>query len=316
MDISILICTYDRAEALRLTLEVMRKLIIPEGLEWEIIIVDNALKDHTPEVVSSFDGKLPVRYLSEKEQGKSRALNRGLKDCKATWVMMTDDDVDVDPGWMAELHRAAQAHPDFQFFGGRIKPRWTGTPPAWMTRHSDTLLRGVTLDFNMGEAEMALKKNAEPFVGANVAYRTDVLRAIGSFREDLGPDGRSLRYHEETELIERLHAAGFRGMYLPRMIVNHRNPPERMTEKYTLRWFVGRGRSDVRMGYIEPARATLFGAPRYLWRNLIGQTLKYLATRWVPSPDDKWLLTARSMAVTWGAIIEYRRMNGEHAHNG
>jgi glycosyltransferase involved in cell wall biosynthesis len=307
MDVSVLICTYNRAEDLRLTLTGMEAMKIPAGTSWELVIVDNNSSDHTRDVISGFEAKLPVRYFTESKQGKSHALNSGVRECRAPLILMTDDDVDVDPGWMLEVCRAAAERPQSHFFGGRIIPRWPGKPPAWLVCHSQDLLMGVTLDFTLGDEDAVLKPGGNTFLGANVAFRKEPLLEVGPFRGDLGPFGRSLRFGEESEYIERLMQAGYEGYYLPRMIVNHRNGAERMTERYMLRWFAAAGVCDVRAGIIFDAPPALWGAPRYLWRQLGVHALQYAARRWTGRTDRKWIRTCMGMAKAWGAIGEFRR---------
>ena len=79
MDISILICTYNRAESLRRTLLKMESLEAPAELQWELMVVDNHSTDHTRLVCEEFKGRLPLVYDFEATQGKSFALNRALR---------------------------------------------------------------------------------------------------------------------------------------------------------------------------------------------------------------------------------------------
>jgi glycosyltransferase involved in cell wall biosynthesis len=310
MDLTIIICTYNRAESLRLTLQSLREARIPAGVTWELLLVDNNSTDSTARVCEEFAGVLPIRYLREERQGLAFARNLGVKEAGGAIILFTDDDVDVSPEWIAELWSAANSHPETVFFGGRIEPRWESSPPQWMIRHSGDLLAGITIDFSLGDKEVAMERE-KPFIGANMAFRREAMVEMGSFRDDLGMSGRSLGAHEETEYMRRLLRAGYQGLYVPGMLIHHRNPPERATERYVLRWFAGCGRSHVRSGNIQPAAATLFGAPRYLWRRLFLNAFRYIGSRWTARTDERWLLAAILMAETWGAISEFRRLVAE-----
>jgi GT2 family glycosyltransferase len=235
------------------------------------------------------------------------ARNRGISESRGSILAFTDDDVDVDPAWMAELWRAAGAYPEAAFFGGKIVPLWKESPPPWMVEYSSGMLSGVTMDFNLGQEERLLEKN-ELFFGANMAFRREMVLKMGLFRVDLGVNGNSLLSNEETEYMERLIEAGYRGLYVPRMVVHHRNPNDRMTESYMLRWFTGCGASHVRLGKVESSPFQLFGAPRYLWRQLAASACTYLARRWNPAAGATWVPSARYMAMVWGSISEFRRM--------
>ena len=67
-DISIIICTRDRTESLRHTLECLLQAD-RTGLEVEVVVVDNGSAHGSRDCVESFAGRLPVRYLFEPEQG-------------------------------------------------------------------------------------------------------------------------------------------------------------------------------------------------------------------------------------------------------
>src|SRR5207248_3523805 len=79
-DISVIICTRNRAASLEITLECLASAN-RQGISAEVIVVDNAGEDHTRGVVESFTRRIPVRYLYEPALGvfgKSHALNRAL----------------------------------------------------------------------------------------------------------------------------------------------------------------------------------------------------------------------------------------------
>ncbi len=73
-----------------------------------MIIVDNNSPDNTREVVleriESFP--VPLHYLMEKEQGRSAALNAGIRAAKGEILAITDDDVRVDPKWLVNAEQA------------------------------------------------------------------------------------------------------------------------------------------------------------------------------------------------------------------
>src|SRR5581483_10266688 len=117
MHISVVICTYNRAASLRRTLETFCSISAPPGIQWELLLMDNNSKDDTREICRQFESKLPLRYIFVLEQGKSNALNRSTLEAKSDLILYTDDDIDVDPNWMAAYWRAAQKNPEANFFG-------------------------------------------------------------------------------------------------------------------------------------------------------------------------------------------------------
>jgi len=312
MDISVLICTFNRADNLRLTLERLAGVQAPAEVDWELVVVDNNSRDHTPAVCRDFAAILPIRHVEERRQGLSVARNRGIKESRGGIIVYTDDDVNVEPGWISALWRASQVHPEAGFFGGKVVPLWPETPPPWIVEYSRGMLCGMTMDFNLGDEERYVEGN-DIFFGANMAYRREAILKVGPFREDLGVNGTSLISHDESEYMWRLLKAGYRGLYVPEMVVHHRNTPERMTERYMLRLFSACGATHVRLGMIAPSAVELFNAPRYLWRRLASSSFAYLLRRLMPTHGNAWVPAARYMAITWGSISEYRRMAAERS---
>jgi glycosyltransferase involved in cell wall biosynthesis len=82
MFITIAICTFNRAESLRLTLDSLVAMQVPSDLTWEILIVNNNSTDHMDNVISEYVDRLPVRREFEIRAGKSNALNRAIDVAK------------------------------------------------------------------------------------------------------------------------------------------------------------------------------------------------------------------------------------------
>ena len=61
VDVSVAICTWNRAKLLDQTLTQMRQLRIPAGLTWELLVVNNNSTDDTDAVASRHASSLPLR---------------------------------------------------------------------------------------------------------------------------------------------------------------------------------------------------------------------------------------------------------------
>src|SRR5262245_17872226 len=96
VDFSIVIATYNRASDLPATLRSLARLS-PRG-SWEVIVVDNNSTDDTRQVVEDCATSFPVRLrcLFEREQGRSPALNAGIRVARGDIIVTTDDDVRVE----------------------------------------------------------------------------------------------------------------------------------------------------------------------------------------------------------------------------
>ncbi len=100
VQVSIIICTCNRAALMRRTLDSMRSLAIPRGVTWEIVVVNNNSTDDTAAVLASFAERLPLTCVFEPVPGLSRSRNRGVAASSGDLLLFTDDDVLVEPGWV------------------------------------------------------------------------------------------------------------------------------------------------------------------------------------------------------------------------
>ena len=139
MFFSVAICTWNRSKLLDQTLAEMEKVRIPQGVDWELLIVNNNCTDDTDAVIAKHSGQLPIRRLFEPKPGHSNARNCALTATKGELLVWTDDDVLPLPSWLEEYVRAAQEMPEVGFFAGPIEPWYEITPPTWIQRHIQRL---------------------------------------------------------------------------------------------------------------------------------------------------------------------------------
>ena len=134
MKITVILCTYNRCEGLAKALDSAAALRLPELVEWEVLVVDNNSRDRTREVVEAFSRRYGerFRYLFEPQQGKSHALNAGIREARGDILAFTDDDVTLEPTWLENL--TAHLHEnDWVGAGGRVLPDRTIPVPRWLS---------------------------------------------------------------------------------------------------------------------------------------------------------------------------------------
>src|SRR6202011_5421659 len=105
----------------------------------EVIVVDNASTDETPRIIDAARSQfsIPLHHLHESAPGKSRAIARALEVAAGDVLAFTDDDVDVDAGWLDAM-REAMRNPNVALIGGPVAPRWEAAPPQWLRTATDT----------------------------------------------------------------------------------------------------------------------------------------------------------------------------------
>ena len=133
MNISVIICTYNRSGSLVRTLESFREVLHPKDAAWELVVVDNNSSDNTREVVDLFIEKsgIPCGYVFENKQGLSYARNNGVAEAKGEILSFTDDDVIVDKNWLQNIEHEFKEK-DVACIGGKILPIWEKPQPEWL----------------------------------------------------------------------------------------------------------------------------------------------------------------------------------------
>jgi glycosyltransferase involved in cell wall biosynthesis len=259
-DVSAIICTYNRGILLRPALE---SLLAQDAgaVSFEVIIVDNNSTDDTKRIALEFiAGREGWTYVFEGQQGLSHARNAGVGHARAPIVAFTDDDVRVAPNWVREIKRSLDAHPEAAFVGGRVLPRWSATPPRWLTKPHWVPLAIV----DHGDEPFYVDES-RPWcmVGANLSIRTATLQEAGGFAPRFQRVKDTIGSTEDHELQFRLWRAGLRGMYVPTLRVEADVQPDRLRKAYHRRWHAGHARFSAMMGTerISDDMPELFGMP-------------------------------------------------------
>lgn len=300
MDISVVLATYNRAESLGKTLACFSTLASPPGLSWELLVVDNNSTDRTPLVVRGFaeTANICVRYVFEKRQGRSAALNAGIFEARGDVIVFTDDDVLLHPDWLLRLKETFDRY-ECVAVAGRVVPLWGHSKPDWLEMEGQF----AVVNFELGDEFKEIKI---PPLGANSAFRKNVFSRHGLFRLDLGVRGSKHTITcDDTEFGGRLIAAGEKIVYCPTAIVYHPVDQERTTRKYFLLWYYYNGVSLTRTAGLPNEGVFYFGVPRWLYREFLSNLFKWWFTLdRIPRFQHK-LRTCRSA----GNIVESYRLS-------
>ncbi|HEY4901933.1 MAG TPA: glycosyltransferase family A protein [Candidatus Sulfotelmatobacter sp.] len=276
MMITVVLCTYNRCQALAGALESVAASKVPNSVEWEILVVDNNSNDQTRAVVEGLASRHPgrFRYLFEGNPGKSQALNAGVTAARGEVLAFMDDDVTVDPCWLDAVTAPLRGVGEWSGAGGPVILCWSGPPPAWLDIQRPYSM-GPLAGFDLGQQTTELD---EPPFGTNMAFRKSMFKKYGLFRTDLGPSPRTdiPRPNEDTEFGRRLIAGGERLRYVPAAIVHHGVPEERLQKEYFLNWWYDKGRAEIRETGNPSGDISLRGVPLNLYRRIGVWTLRWI----------------------------------------
>jgi GT2 family glycosyltransferase len=281
---SVVIATYNREAELRRTLESLANIRSEAG--WELIVVDNNSSDGTAVVIREAASTFPVRIRAVREsvQGRSAALNAGIRAAAGAIIVTTDDDVRVESDW---LDRAGAALDKQQcgYVGGRVLPLWGAPRPAWLSNRGGPHWAVIAL-LDYGDA--ALEFTTRMPLGVNMAFRREVFDIVGLWDVRVGRKAGTLLGQEVREWCVRARAHGVRGFYVPELVVQHLIPADRLSRRYFRRWFYWRGISrallfqqqgldmespqDTRHDFTRVPM--IAGIPRYLYRVALAEGVK------------------------------------------
>jgi glycosyltransferase involved in cell wall biosynthesis len=254
MDISVVVCTRNRADHLTQMLGTLAHIVAPNVL-WEIVFVDNGSSDATAVILNEFCSSfcVPARVIQEPKPGLSIARNTGWKAAKGNIVCFTDDDCYPDPNWLL-----------------MVKQILGGTETAY--------LGGRVLLYDKNDAAVTIQTSEEPVVfkknshiesggiiGANFSCKREMLVSTGGFDPRLGA-GTRLQSGEDTDLLARASLLGFEGRYDPRVIVYHHHRRKQGTEVKKLYAGYAYGRGALSMKAILESKAKILYLKNWYWR--------------------------------------------------
>ena len=217
--VSIIICTYNRVDDLKQTVEAIGHLPVPAGYECELLVVDNASTDGTADWVQSLTlPNIPLRYLREPRRGKGYAYNSGIAAATGDILLFTDDDVRPPLDWVEGMcGPIARGEADAVAGGVALAPH---LHRPWMQGlHSIWLASTETVPDGMAIA----------LVGANMAFSRRVLARVPGFDTELGPGGKG--HADDTLYSYQLEQAGYTLRMALETAVEHHLSEDRLTRK-------------------------------------------------------------------------------------
>ena len=222
---TVVIATRGRRSSLEVCLDSILGLHYPR---YEVIVVDNApTTSETKDLIENRYGSGPdVRYVRHDRRGLARARNRGLAEARGDLVAFTDDDVIVDRWWLLAL-AAGFAADSVGCVTGMILPTEIETPSqAWLEQYGGFTkgFRKRMFDIYENRPQAVLFPYAAGMFGsgANMAFRTDILRRLGGFDSAIGAGTRA-RGGEDLAAFFDVVADGYTLVYAPGALVYHRH---------------------------------------------------------------------------------------------
>ncbi len=228
MKLSLVICTYNRADQLKRSLA--RIAEIRSAVAWELVLVDNASTDETPNVITNFmrSAPFPVVRVYEELHGNGRCRNAGVAVAHGDIIAFSDDDCYPASDYVDQVLKVFE-DPRIGFAGGRL-----------------TLYDPDDYAITIKELESPQVFEPRSFIpageihGANMMFRKSVLDEINGFDNDFGAGAKFSG--DDIDACGRASFAGWWGMYAPTAVVaHHHGRKESNIPALKRRYAIGRG---------------------------------------------------------------------------
>jgi len=238
-DLSVVIISFNTRDLLRECLDSLLAECarLPESMAVEILVVDNASRDNSAEMVArefvsaspESNSRFVVRLISSNVNlGFGAANNVALEQAQGRYLVLLNSDAFFHEGALARAVELMDANPTTGVGGARLVSRDGGWQPSARCFHSiwnDALvITGLSGRFPHSRIFGAPDRTwADPNQAANVDWvpgafsilRRSALVKAGCF------DPAFFLYYEEVDLCRRIKAAGFKISYWPDVVVTH-----------------------------------------------------------------------------------------------
>jgi len=211
-NVNVIIPNLDGEKLLPICLESLRGQTFKD---FDITVVDNGSKDGSLDLLKERYPDVRVICL-DKNYGFALPVNRGIEATEGELIALLNNDIEVDPKWLEELHRALVEHPE------------VGSCQAKLLRYKERgRINGLGIRMNIyGEIEIIgwgeidrgqFEEERYIFAaGAGASlYRRKMFEDIGLFDETFFAN------FEDVDLSFRGQLAGYKALYVPKAIGYH-----------------------------------------------------------------------------------------------
>lgn len=187
----------------------------PTHVPYEVIVVDDASPDATATMLARVRN---LRVLTNTTNlGYLHSCNAGAALANGRYVVLLNNDTEVEPGWLDALVDFAAAAADVGVVGAKL------VYPDGTLQEAGGIVWADGTGWNYGRngdpdrPEFNFVREVDYCSGACLLVRADLLRRLGGYDERFAP-----AYYEDTDLCFAARAAGYRVLYQPRaQIVHH-----------------------------------------------------------------------------------------------
>ncbi|HEX8557382.1 MAG TPA: glycosyltransferase [Pyrinomonadaceae bacterium] len=213
VNVSVIIPVFNKAE---FTFQCLRSLAREMDFRGaEVIVVDNASCDETPELLARFGGLVRVIRNAE-NRGFVDACNQGAAASSGRFLVFLNNDTVVLPGWLEALVETAERDEAAGAVGSMF------LYPDGRTQEAGSIIwsNGETLKYGKGksadDSRFQFAREVDFCSGASLLVRRELFERLGGFDRRYAP-----AYYEDTDLCMGVRSLGYKVVYQPRSRLYH-----------------------------------------------------------------------------------------------
>ena len=182
--------------------------------QWEVVVIENEARSD-----AILPDPLPPntrRIELSTNEGTTGSINRAIAMTQSRYVMLLNNDVELEPACLGKLVSALDADASLAFATGKLL---RATQRTHLDGAGDAvLLAGAAYrlgHFNSDDGQYDRPRTVLSGCGAAVLYRREVFDICGRLDEDF------FAYLEDVDLALRAQLLGYTGIYLPDAVAYH-----------------------------------------------------------------------------------------------
>ncbi|MBI4479372.1 MAG: glycosyltransferase family 2 protein [Acidobacteria bacterium] len=214
--VSVVIPTWKRDDLLRKCLESLRRQTFAD---FEVVIVSNGAGEWAEKLAREFGCKL-VRF--PENRGFAAAVNAGITASESQYVVVLNDDAELDPAWLEKAVAVLEEQSGISFCCGKIYTVARNDIEGGGGRIDDVgdaiSMAGAAWRLGHGRVDPPEFNQARPLFAVSMTaalFRRAVFETIGNLDENF------ISYLEDMDYSIRLWRAGLRGVYVPQAVARH-----------------------------------------------------------------------------------------------
>ncbi len=282
--------------------ECLESLALQTGIGVEIVVVDNSGQGLVRR--KGLAGGSVRVIENQRNEGFGAAINAVCRSSEAPYVAALNDDAVVKRGWAAALVEAAESDARVGMCASRILLAGSGALDSagmLIARDGSSKQRGHGLPADSFPAREEVLFPS----GCAALYRRAMLNEIGGFDEDF------FLYCEDTDLGLRAQRAGWRCLYVPDAVVEHRYSYSAGRASARKAFYVERNRLFV-LAKNFPLRlapgALLAALARYFWHVWYTMRGRGAAAKYQSDGGSALELAWLTVRAHWALIANWRSL--------